>query len=436
MRKPLAALSALLLAACSASVGDARSPFDTRYDPGFRLRPLSPDEPPAPPAPLAPGAGIVEPTYGTWLFRATSVDDGSGGRMRHEYSRRQAFNADNSRLLAQDATGHWHLYDDAGSHLGRLDLAGDCEPLWHPSDPTKLLHTERGGGLRWHWLDVSSGRRHVAFDLTGRTPWPEATEFWTRSEGTTSADGRIITLLATRYEPGGQLTAHGVLTLDVTNGTVLGTLDADDFPTPGALPDHVSTAPSGEYAVVSWLAGAGGTVAYSLDFGESRQLAPGSEHSDLALGPDGADLLVYADYGRGQLTATALATGTVVELHPLYPAAGEAYAVHISGQAFDRPGWAVVSTYADSAEHGAVSPAPVARAEYRKVWLMELVPGGRRLNLAHTQSGAAADEVSAYFLEPQASASRDLSRVIFASDFGSGRVESHVVGLPSWALDS
>mgnify|MGYP002748328425 CR=1 FL=1 len=36
-----------------------------------------------------------------------------------------------------------------------------------------------------------------------------------------------------------------------------------------------------------------------------------------------------------------------------------------------------------------------------------------------------------YFLEPQASASRDLSRIIFATNLGGGEINSYVIGLPS-----
>ncbi len=52
---------------------------------------------------------------------------------------------------------------------------------------------------------------------------------------------------------------------------------------------------------------------------------------------------------------------------------------HVSGQAFDRPGWVVISTYADSAEYGRVVPDATLEPMYRKVMLLELKPGGRKL---------------------------------------------------------
>ena len=421
----------------SPTVAPSSDPLLAPYPAGFALTPLS-AEPIQPITKPAPGTFQADPAYGTHLYRATNAEDGQGGRLRHEYSRRQAFNADQSRYLAQDASGYWHLYDGATlTHIAVLpDFAGDCEPIWHPTDPGKLYFTSRDGGMVWWLYDIASETREVVFDFTGQTPWPDAASFWTKGEGTMSADGRYLSLMASTYHQATQTkTIYGLVTLDVQERRIVGTLDAADFPVAHAEPDHISTSPSGGYAVPSWNANGGGTWAYTLDFGESRRLISSSEHSDLAFGPNGEDYLVAADYSRDAIVAVDLATAEATPLHPLYPASGEAYALHISGQAFDKPGWVVVSTYADSANYGTTWPSPTLRPEYRKVWLMELKPDGRKLNVAHTQVDWEKGKGN-YFLEPQASVSRDLSRVIFASDFGTGTVESFIVPIPAAALDS
>ena len=424
-------------AAVSPTDATTGNPFDALYDPGFRLSPLSADPINTiarPERSTGLSDALIDPTYGTRLYRATAVAEGEGDRMRHEYSRRQAFNADNTRYLAQDGKGFWHLYDATTfGYLHKLpDLAGDCEPLWHPGEPNRLYFTERNGGMVWWLLDVETGTKEQAFDFTGRTPWPGATSFWTKGEGTFSADGKVLGLMATSYDAAARGNiCHGLLALDLENKTVIGTLDASAFPVPGAFPDHISTAPSGTYVVPSWLAGEGGTVAYSTDFTQSRQLLDRSEHSDLALGPNHEDLLVVADYGRGQIASIDVATGERNDLRTLYPAQGEEYTVHISGQAFGVPGWAVISTYDDAAGYRTQVPAPTLRAEYRKVWLLELTPGGRALNVAHIRADWNHVDGDPYFLEPQASASRDLSRIIFATNLGGGEINSYVIGLPS-----
>ncbi len=421
----------------SAAPRTVTNPYDARYQPGFRLTPLSADPVTPVTRPARLGDAFTDPAYGTWITRATDAAHGQGGRMRHEYSRRQAFNADNTRYLTQDGTGYWYLNDAATfTPLGLVEgMAGDCEPLWHPTDPNRLYLTSRGGGTTWWLLDVETGAKQVVYDFAADPVFPQATSYWTKGEGTTSADGRYLALVATSYDAATkQVSAHGLVMLDLVDRRVVGSLPASRFPIPGALPDHVSTAPSGRYAVVSWLAGDGGTHAFSADFTSSRQLAAGSEHSDLAVGADGRDQLVYADYGAGVIRAIDVATAESIPLHTLYPAQGEAYAVHLSGQAFDRPGWVVVSTYADSAAYGDERPAATLRAEYRKVWLLRTDGSGTALDVAHVRSDPSRLVGDAYFLEPQASVSRDLSRIIVATNIGPGNVESYIIGLPSWVV--
>lgn len=382
----------------------------------------------------AKGQKVVDPAYGTSIYRATDVSEGEGGMMRHEYSRRQAFNANNTRYLTQDGRGNWYLYDATTfANLGKIsEFAGDCEPIWHGSNPNVIYFTGRNGGMSWWAYDIESKTKTEVFNFTGKTPWPQATSFWTKGEGTTSADGRYLALMATTYDQSTQRnTIYGLVMLDLQEKKIVGTLDAKDFPVPGAFPDHISTSASGKYAVPSWLHGQGGTRAYTQDFSRNVELINGSEHSDLAFGPEGQDYFVVADYSGGAITAIDLDTQERMDLHSLYPASGEAYALHISGQAFDRPGWVVVSTYADNANYGATYPAPTLRPEYRKVWLMELKPGGRKLNVAHIRADeGAVDSNAAYFLEPQATASRDLSKIMFTSNFGEGDVESYIVEVP------
>lgn len=411
------------------------NPFDSLYDPSFKLTPLSADPiTPVPRPELARSLedGFIDPAYGTRIYRATTIDPGTGNRLRHHYSRSQAFNADNSRFLAVAENGFWSLHDSATFEKLKVlpRMAGSCDPLWDPKDPTRYIHTGRDGGMQWWDQDGN-----VVFDFTGRTPWPEATSFWTRHEGTRSADGRILSLMATHYDQTSKgTTCYGIITVDLSTGTILGTLDASRFPSPGALPDHVSTSPSGRYAVVSWDHDTGGTIAYTVDFSSSRTLLGTTEHSDLAIGANGHDLYVVAAYGEDAIISVDLETGERTTLHTLYPAPGEAYSCHISTQCFDRPGWAVISTYGESAGNNS-KPVTQLRPEYRKVWLLELKPNGRALNVAHIHNQSRTGQSKEYFLEPQATVSRDLSHIMVAEYFDGDEVNSYLIGLPSWVLD-
>lgn len=363
------------------------------------------------------GASYTDPVYGTMIYRASAGT-------RHEYSRRQAFNADNSRYLQLAQNGYWFLHDGATfKPLKQLAfLAGDSEPIWHATNPRLLLHTAREGvGGVWYWLDVETNTSTQAFNLAGKAPFASAKSFWTKAEGTTSADGRYIALMAETYGSS-TVTFYGVLTVDVTTGAVVGSLATSN------RPDHVSMSPSGKYAVVSWT-GANGTRAYTRDFASFRQLHTTSEHSDLAFGPNREDLYVYTDYTAGQIVAKNLDTGASFSITALYPASGSAYAAHISGQAFGKPGWAVISTYADYANYGSTRPDPKLQPQYRKVFLAELKPGGRLLSVAHIRGTG-----TGYFDEPQATISRDGTRIMWASNLGTGASDSFVAVLPAGAV--
>lgn len=75
-------------ATAPAAPGD---PLSSQYPADFKLTPLSADPISDTAAPNY-GAYQSDPAYGTHVYRATKADE--SGRMRHEYSRRQAFNAD------------------------------------------------------------------------------------------------------------------------------------------------------------------------------------------------------------------------------------------------------------------------------------------------------------------------------------------------------
>ena len=411
--------------------------FDSYYAQSFKLTPLAAD--PIPPAPMPARAtsfkdAFIDPVYGTRIYHATSGSEAKGNRVRHEYSRRQAFNADNSRFLALSGDGRLYLYDAINFKQIRelKNVPGECEAIWHPTDPNKLYHTSMFGGMVWWVYDITTDTQEVVFDFTGKTPWPQARSYWTKSEGTMSADGRYLALMATTYDnTTKENKIYGLLMLDLQQKKIIGTLDAAKFPKPFAFPDHISTSPSGKYAVPSWLHGEGGTRAYTQDFSTSKLLLDNSQHSDLAFGPNREDMYVYMDYTSGYVAARNLDTLEAFNITPLYQGNHESWGGHISGQAFDKPGWVVISASGDSAAYGSITPSPDLRPQYRKVFLAELKPNGRLLNVAHIRHKVATGEKD-YFGETQASASRDLSRIIYASNFGGTSPDDYIIGLPSW----
>ncbi|PPE69152.1 hypothetical protein IS481_07300 [Caldimonas thermodepolymerans] len=379
---------------------------------------------PVPDLPRPPkGRPLLDPVHGSCVVRVTDhANEPPQGFARHDYSRRQAFNADGSRLLVIAQDGHWHLYDARTlEHLKVLPgLAGDAEPQWHPTDPERLYHLPNNGvGMRLYELNVETGHAREVADLASRlrARWPRAHAAWTRSEGSPSADGRYWAFMV----DDDQWQGLGIVTYDLVEDRVLATYD---FAAHGkSRPDHLSMSPSGRYVVVSWN---DGPVAFTRELTQPRPLQRTGEHSDIALTADGDDAYVAVDYkaGDGAVFMVNLRTGQRTDLFPTY-VNGTATALHISGKAYRRPGWVLVSTYAD---YGRGGPQWL----HRRLFAVELKARPRIVHLAHHRS-----RYAKYWTEPQATVNRDFTRLLFNSNWGTDSetdVDTYMVVPPPGAL--
>ena len=367
------------------------------------------------------GTAFTEPAYNTCETRATDhAADGVSGFTRNDYSRRQAFNADSSQYVVYSLNGSWHLYDArTQAHLKALPgPAGDAEPQWHPTDPDLLYYLPTNGvGMQVMELTVSTDTSRVVGDLSARLKerWSGANAAWTKSEGSPSRDARYWCFMV----DDASWASLGVITWDRDTDTIVGWMDTN-----GERPDHVSMSPSGDSCVVSG-DGSNGTSAYSRDFSQRTQLLHKSEHSDIAIDANGDDVFVSVDYqaGAGDIFMLNIRTGVRTLLLPSY-LNGTATALHISGKAFNKPGWVVLSTYADNNGE--------RQWFHRKVMAVQLNADPTIYNLAFTHN---AD--NGYWTEPHASVNRDFTKVLFNSNWGTGSdqdVDAYMVEIPSDAL--
>jgi hypothetical protein len=237
---------------------------------------------------------------------------------------------------------------------------------------------------------------------------------WTKTEGSPSKDGRYWCFMVDDEKWKGL----GLFTWDRQTDTVIAMMNHK-----GERPDHVTMSPTGNYCVG---ASNSGTIAYSRDLRQERFLRPRGEHSDLALDANGEDVYVSVDYqgSGGPLFMQSLRTGVRTPLLTTY-IDHTATAMHISGKAFNRPGWVVVSTYADEGKAG-------QQWLHRKVFALSLEAKPRIINLAHHHS-----HPNEYFTEPQATPNRDLTRILFNSNWGTKSktdVETFMVVVPEQAF--
>ena len=367
------------------------------------------------------GTEFTDPTYGTCVIRATDANsEGPEGFARNDYSRRQAFNADNSYFFVYALNGFWHLYDGTDlSYVKQLSgPAADAEMQWHPSDPNIFYYTPNLGGLVVYEYDITTDTTRTTGDFSGRLPWSNAARVWTKSEGSPSADARYWGFQVETAN----FTPLGLMVWDREEDEIISTWDFSENGV--GRPDHVSMSPSGEYIVASWDGNAFGTTAFSRDFSQQIKLHHKSEHSDIALLPNGNDAYVSVDYqtGGGDVFLHEIQRDKRTVLFPSY-VNGTGTAFHFSGKGFNKPGWILVSTYGNSAPQQWL---------HQKIYAVELKENPRILNIAHHHV-----ESNGYWTEPHASVNRDFTRILFNSNWETGEandVDAYMVVLATHAI--
>ena len=410
------------LQACPESAGPLVTDLDVRPAPGL-------------PIPAA-REGFVDPIFGTCLARVTdhAVDLADGepsGGLKNEYARVQSFNADESRILVRGTSGSWYLYDAASLQpLGALPLGID--PRWDASDPNRLYSFD---GTRLLALDVQTGEAETVHDFAPDFPGQSLAAVWMRYEGSPSADGRTWGLMA--EDENWETVAF--LVYDLDQDRILARRDLSGVPGAAGI-DSVTISPSGDYFLADFgdsycERGAMGTdqapcgvMVYDRDLAAGRGLLRIGGHMDLALDVTDREVAVFQDLDTDTLSMLDLASGTVTPLWPI-DFSQSPLGFHISGRAFERPGWAVISTYS-----GAQPPATWMDDQ---VFVIELKPDGRVVRLAHSRSRFADGPVEYgekdYWAEPHASANRDLTRIVFTSNWGkagSEGVDMYLITLP------
>lgn len=398
----------------------------------------------------AKGAACTDPTSGLTVTRATdAADAGSPTWLRHEYSRRQAFNSDNSRFLAWRTTGHWSLHN-ASTYAFIKTLtgpAGDAEPNWHPTDPTKFWYVPNNGGLVLYSYDTDDDSTTTVANFTGRLPWPSAARVSTGAEGSPSSDGRYWAFIAKDSGFNGL----GVFTYDLQTDTIIATK------TVSSAPDSSTMTPSGNYAIFQWsntniIDGvAGRQRAYTRDMTDWTWIDCGPSHNDTGVGLNGHDYYFGVDWTNyadpncspadgyiwmkdidAGFVSQGYATGRI-NLMATYEG-GSTHGVHLSGRSLDLPGYLIVAT---SSCRWGTCPSSISDKVYRIPMTASPTPE----MLAKTWNDAG----SFYIAEPQASVSRNGLKVIFASnhddtcpDEGAPcpdeNVDSYVIDLPSGVL--
>jgi len=382
------------------------------------------DEPPA-------RTPFRDPVFGSCLVRVTdrhtdlSTDDTSAG-LKNEYSRVQSFNADGSLILVRGIEATWYLYSAATLRpLGQLPI--DIDPRWSATDPNIIFFSSETRLISYNTQTGETAAVHeFANDLPGKNAM-----VWTRYEGSPSFDGRYWGLMA--QDENWLVSFH--IIYDLETDAVLATRDLRDWPDDERSADSVTISPLGDYflAYMDKYCDYGqlgtdahpcGLMVYDRNLQNGRGLLRLIGHSDTALDSQGREVVVYQDIDTDNIAMLDLESGVVTPLWPI-DFSHTPIGLHISGRAFQRPGWALISTHdGDPASYTWMDD---------QVFAIELEPGGRVVRLAHTHSLVDESMEHDYWAEPQASVNQDFTRILFTTNWGrsgSGEVEMFMIELP------
>lgn len=307
----------------------------------------------------AKGVSFVGP-YGMATMRATDhTADVGQSWLAVWYNRHQAFNADNSLFVVFQPNGYWDVYRTTdGAYVKRLaGPGGDCEFHWDEHDPDVAYYVPTNGGTVLYKQTISSNTHAVFYDFTAAVHalWPDATQCWSKSEGSPTEDGRFVGFMCEAIVGSNWIT-RGFVKLDLVAKSIVW-----QKTNTGDRPDNVTLTPSGRWFIISGLAPLG-TTAYATDgSGASWNFMPGTEHTDTGKLSNGHDFAITEKYqdNDGPIVAYDLDTRATLPLHiPIYgnpifdndPPPGSTQnrcsncAVWPSAKGFNKPGWAVIST--------------------------------------------------------------------------------------------
>ncbi len=366
-----------------------------------------------------------DPNFGACIVRVS--DHGSGPGLKNEYARVGSFNADGSFLLLRDTEAETYLYDAASLRpLGRLPV--DTEPRWDAQDPNLLFFSEETRLMSYR---ISSGVGSLVHDFADDLPASPAA-VWTVYEGRPSLDSQTWGLVAEDQE----WLPVAFLVYDREEDEVT-VRDMRGVPGIEEDVDHVTISPLGTYLLASFDrycehgrlgedAQPCGLMVYDRDLRRGRGLLRIIGHYDTALDAEGREVVVYQDIDQDQIAMLDLASGAITPLWPI-DFSHSPIGFHFSGLAYERPGWALVSTYSGG------YPAAYTWMD-DQVFALELEANGRVVRLAHTHSQVDPDQEHDYWAEPHASVNADFTRILYTSNWGrSGteEVEAYMIELPA-----
>ena len=346
--------------------------------------------------PPAAGSSYTDPVFGSNIQRITNAlntpnQDGGGNLqwIEPEYSTASPLNIDNSRMILLHQS-YYGLYNGQGGFISTVpfEVNSSTEPRWSRKDPN-ILYYHRGNQLKTY--NVATGAISVVHTFS------EYSSIQGNGEMDISYDGDHFVLAGnSRY----------VFVYTISSDT-----KGPAFDTGGRGFDSVYIAADNS-VTITWLSsGTGrytGIELFDQNMNFLRQVAHAGGHMHMSQDVNGDPVLIWTNSndpapacGQNAIVKIRLSDGRQTCLLSL----DWSLAVHIS--AADNT-WAFVETYAPSNP----TPGTSGWSAYTNELIQIKLDGSEVRRLAHHRSRP----FDSYIYMPKLSASRDSSRLVFASN--------------------
>jgi hypothetical protein len=375
----------------------------------------------------AKGQSFQDPAFHTMITRISdkAIDLFPERKMLNTYCTVDPENADGTQLIlysrgfyVYDANTFQVLHRLSNNDGGSIPVRQDIEPRWDDENPNIFYYVM---DKTFNKFDTSTGISTLIRDFS--TDFPEGVLMETATKGAPSKDKRYWTFgIKEGAKPFHIIT---VFTYDLENNQIIASM-------PISPDDHVrytTTSPNGDRAIVHyWLPRQ--VTSYDLHFQDPIEIGA-LAHADYAYTADGRQMRVFIDpTGGDTITMIDVNTGERTMLLDL-PFNGnwdiEPDGYHISGLAYDTPGWVLVSTYGSVEKSGGTWP-------HNLLFMLELKENPRIWLITHTHSPLEYGVPRDYWAEAFAAINRKGTRVIWGSNWGNpgknSTIDAYQVTLP------
>lgn len=382
------------------------------------------------PALLTP---YVDSAFGTTVYRVTANAQLAGqesvSRIRHYYSKQNPWNADESYLMFVTSQGNYWLYD--GNTYAPIKSVSDwpnvtdSEPeiQWHPTDPDRFYFIKDGN--KFAQFEISSHTSSILHDFSSVYDETRA-----RLEGNMDKSGQYYAMIG--IKPNGTSEAF---VYDVINDQVSVAININSIESEGI--DWISMSQNGGYVV---LMSDTRSYVYNTSMSTLGSLPLESYgHADLCVAADGREVMVYdgadhaiaADGDRWVNmayldTVSGPSSGTIIPIAKI----GWSTTPHVSCRNTQFPGWALISTK-DNNDTGFNADGEDSFDE--EVFWIKLDGSENTVRrVVHHHSDQ--NDTGGYFTEQHAVTNKYGTKIIYASNYGSGEISSYLVDITDFRV--